>query len=170
MLTGQGFTFEQAASAVEMAGWTSIAASVAVGLLITRFGSRIMVLLISITLFLSLLVLGYKVETLSGAPTESEVSTVVWLVGLSAALFSAGVASNYAIMTRGYPVSCRSAGIGFGIFMARIGAVASTSFGGWLLDRGIVTFFAVLCVAAALVSTAAFVIDKEKHVPPAKRA
>ncbi|HEY0960772.1 MAG TPA: MFS transporter [Pseudomonadales bacterium] len=170
MLTSQGFSFEDAAYAVQIAGWTSIVASVAVGMLIHRFGSRLMVLLISITLFLSLVTLGWNVANLSEVPTESEVSTVVWLVGLSAAIFSAGVASNYAIMTRGYPVSCRSAGIGFGIFMARIGAVASTSFGGWLLDRGIVTFFAVLCVAAILVSTAAFVIDKDKHVPPAAKA
>ena len=118
-------------------------------------------LLISISLFFALLALGYKVETLADVPSESEISTVTWLVGLAAAIFSAGVASNYAIMTRGYPVSCRSAGIGFGIFMARIGAVASTSLGGWLLDRGVVTFFAVLCVAAVLVSTAAFVSEGE---------
>ncbi len=167
MLTAEGFSFPQAAYAVQIAGFTSIGAAIAVGLLIHRFGSRVMVMLISITLFFALLALGWKVVTLSDVPTESEISTVTWLVGLAAAIFSAGVASNYAIMTRGYPVSCRSAGIGFGIFMARIGAVASTSLGGWLLDRGVVTFFTVLCVAAVLVSTAAFVIDKEKHVPPA---
>ncbi len=171
MLTATGFTLEQAASAVSAAGLTSIFASVVVGLLIRQFGSRIVVLVISITLFLSLLALGWKVETLSDVPTPGEITTVVWLVGLSAAIFSAGVASNYAIMTHGYPVSCRSAGIGFGIFMARIGAVASTTFGGYLLDLGegsIVPFFTVLCISAVLVSTAAFVVDK--HVPPAKAA
>jgi AAHS family 4-hydroxybenzoate transporter-like MFS transporter len=168
MLTAEGFTFERAAYAVQIAGFTSIAASIAVGLLIQRFGSRSMVMLISVSLFFALLALGWKVNTLSDVPTESEMSTVTWLVGLAAAIFSAGVASNYAIMTRGYPVSCRSAGIGFGIFMARIGAVASTSLGGWLLDLGTNVFFGVLCVAAVLVSTAAFVIDVDKHVPPAK--
>jgi AAHS family 4-hydroxybenzoate transporter-like MFS transporter len=111
------------------------------------------------------------VETLSDVPTASEITTVVWLVGLSAAIFSAGVASNYAIMIQGYPASCRSAGIGFGIFMARIGAVASTTFGGALLDMGgdsVVPFFTVLCAAAVLVSAAGFIIDTEKHVPSAK--
>ncbi len=170
MLTAEGFTFPQAAYAVQIAGFTSIGASIAVGLLIQQFGSRVMVLLISVTLFFALLALGWKVETLSDVPTASEISTVTWLVGLAAAIFSAGVASNYAIMTRGYPVSCRSAGIGFGIFMARIGAVASTSLGGWLLDLGTATFFAVLCVAAVLVSTAAFVIGADKHVPPKSKA
>lgn len=171
MLTGRGFTLDQASSAVALAGLTSIASSIAVGLLIQRFGSRIMVLLISISLFVSLIVLGWKVETLSGVPSDSEVNLVVLLVGLTAAIFSAGVASNYAIMTRGYPASCRSAGIGFGIFMARIGAIASSGGGGWLLDLGgtsVVPFFAVLCVGAVLTSTAVFVIDKEKHVPPSR--
>jgi AAHS family 4-hydroxybenzoate transporter-like MFS transporter len=170
MLTAEGFSFEDAAYAVQIAGWTSIAAAIAVGMLIQRFGSRLMILLISSTLFLSLLALGWNVVNLSDAPTESEISTVVWLVGLSAAIFSAGVASNYAVMTRGYPVSCRSSGIGFGIFMARIGAVASTSLGGWLLDQGVVSFFAVLCIASILVASAAFIIDKDKHVPPAAKA
>lgn len=172
MLTAVGFTLEQAASAVSAAGLTSIFASVAVGLLIQKFGSKLMVLLISISLFFALLLLGWKVETLSDVPTPSEITTVVWLVGLAAAIFSAGVASNYAIMIQGYPASCRSAGIGFGIFMARIGAVASTTFGGALLDMGggdsVVPFFTVLCIAAVAVSTASFVIGPDKHVPSAK--
>lgn len=168
MLTARGFTFEQAAYAVSIAGLTSIAASVAVGLLIQRYGSRVMVLLISVALFFALLALGWKVETLSAMPTESERNMVVALIGLAAAIFSAGVASNYAIMTQGYPSSCRSAGIGFGIFMARIGAIASSGLGGWLLDLGggsAVPFFTVLCVAAVLVAAGALVVDK--HVPPA---
>lgn len=170
MLTSQGFTFAQAAFAVQIAGWTSIAASVAVGLLIQRFGSKVMVLLISISLFFALLALGWKVETLSDVPTGSEINVVVALVGLAAAIFSMGVASNYAIMIQGYPASCRSAGIGFGIFMARIGAISSSLFGGALLDLGtgdsVIPFFTVLCVAAVMVAAGALVVDK--HVPPAK--
>lgn len=170
MLTARGFTFEQASYAVSIAGLTSIAASIAVGLLIQRFGSRSVVAIISGTLFIVLLLLGWKVETLSAMPTDSERMMVVALIGIAAAVFSAGVASNYAIMTHGYPSSCRSAGIGFGIFMARIGAIASSGLGGWLLDLGagsVIPFFTVLCVAAVLVSTSAFVVDR--HVPPARK-
>ena len=107
MLTARGFTFEQASYAVSIAGLTSIASSVAVGLLIQRFGSRAMVLWISATLLVSLILLGWKVETLSAMPSDSERMVVVALVGLAAAIFSMGVASNYAIMTNGYPSSCR---------------------------------------------------------------
>jgi AAHS family 4-hydroxybenzoate transporter-like MFS transporter len=171
ILTAHGFTLEQAAFAVQIAGWTSIASSIAVGLLIHRFGSKLMVLLISISLFISLVVLGWQIESLPAAPSEGERNLVVALVGVAAAIFSMGVASNYAIMTRGYPSSCRSAGIGFGIFMARIGGIAVTGFGGVLLDLGgnsVVPFFTVLCILSILVSTAAFVVDK--HVPPATKA
>ncbi len=167
ILTSHGFTLPQAAFAVQIAGWTSIASSIAVGLLIQRFGSKLMVALISITLFISLVVLGWQVEHLPAMPSEDERNLVVALVGITAAIFSMGVASNYAIMTRGYPSSCRSAGIGFGIFMARIGGIAVTGFGGLLLDMGgnsVVPFFTVLCVLAVMTSTAVFVVDK--HVPP----
>ncbi|MCP5144911.1 MAG: MFS transporter [Gammaproteobacteria bacterium] len=169
MLTARGFAFEQASYAIFVAGLTSIFASIAVGFLIQRFGSKLMVLLISITLLLALLALGWKVETLSDVPTASEQNVVIALVGLAAAIFSAGVAANYAIMTRGYPSSCRSAGIGFGIFMARIGAITSSALGGKLLDLGgesAIPFFTVLCIGAILTSAAAFIIDEEKHVPP----
>jgi AAHS family 4-hydroxybenzoate transporter-like MFS transporter len=169
ILTASGFTFEQASYAVSIAGLTSIAASIAVGLLIQRFGSRVMVLLISIALLFALLALAWKVEALPAMPTDSERMIVVALVGLTAAIFSAGMASNYAIMTYGYPSSCRSAGIGFGIFMARIGAIVSSGLGGWLLDLGngsTIPFFTVMCVGAVLVFAGALVVDK--HVPPGK--
>jgi AAHS family 4-hydroxybenzoate transporter-like MFS transporter len=169
ILTASGFTFEQASYAVSIAGLTSIAASIAVGLLIQRFGSRVMVLLISVALLFALLALVWKVETLSAMPTDSERLIVVTLIGITAAIFSAGMASNFAIMTYGYPSSCRSAGIGFGLFMARIGAIVSSGFGGRLLDLGTgsaIPFFTVLCVGAVLVFVGALVIDK--HVPPVK--
>ena len=75
----------------------------------------------------------------------------------------------YVIMALGYPQSCRSAGIGFGIFMSRVGAIAASGLGGALLDFGagsVVPFFTVLCVGAVLVSAAAFIVDR--HVPPSR--
>jgi AAHS family 4-hydroxybenzoate transporter-like MFS transporter len=86
-------------------------------------------------------------------------------------VFSSGIAVMYVIMIAGYPPSCRSAGIGFGIFMGRVGAISASGFGGALLDLGhgsVVPFFAVLALSALLISAAAFVI--ERHVPPARQA
>jgi AAHS family 4-hydroxybenzoate transporter-like MFS transporter len=108
-------------------------------------------------------------EGMTGTPGEGERLTVVALYGLSAALFSASIASYYALMTHAYPASCRSAGIGFGIFVGRAGAIAATGLGGWLIDLGegsLVPFFAVLAAGALLISAAAFVVDRP--VPPAR--
>ena len=171
MLTAKEFSFEQASYAVSIAGLTSIAASIAAGVLVQRFGSRIVMGTISVGLVLTLLVLAFKLEALSGVPGSGERAVIVSLVGLAAALFSGGIASLYAMMTYGYPPSCRSAGIGFGIFIGRIGAITGSGLGGWLLDLGqgsVVPFFGVLSVSAVLVSAAAFVVDR--HVEPAKPA
>ncbi len=123
------------------------------------------------SLVVLMVVLAFVVETVPGAPDASERLLVIVLVGATAAVFSAGIASMYVIMIAGYPQSCRSAGIGFGIFMSRVGAIAASGLGGVLLDLGhgsVVPFFAVLAVSAALISAAAFIVDR--HVPPARRA
>jgi MFS transporter, AAHS family, 4-hydroxybenzoate transporter len=166
-LTAKGFTFEQAAYAVSVGGLTSVAASIAAGLLVQRFGSRVVFASISVGLMAALVTMAFVLEALNGVPDAGDVLLVTALYGLSAAIFSAGIASLYALMTHAYPPSCRSAGIGFGIFVGRVGAVAATALGGWLIDLGegsLVMFFAVLVVSAALMSAAAFVVDR--HVPP----
>lgn len=170
-LTAQGFTFEQASYAVSAAGLTSIFSSIAAGLLVRQFGSRMVMGAISAALFVALLVLAYTIETMPAAPDVGYRLTVVVLIGMTAAIFSAGIASFYAIMTHGYPPSCRSAGIGFGIFMSRVGAIGASAFGGALLEFGgesVIPFFAVLCLGAILVSAASFVVDR--HVPPIRAA
>lgn len=167
-LTAAGFTLEQAGFAVSIAGITAMVGSVLAGEFTRRFGSRRVMLVISATLVITLFALAYVVETLPTVPDSSERTVVVALTGVAAALFSAGIASLYVVMALGYPQSCRSAGIGFGIFMSRVGAIAASGFGGALLDFGqgsVLPFFAVLVASAVLISAAAFVVDR--HVPPA---
>jgi len=169
MLTAQGFSFEEASYAVSVAGLTSIAVSIAAGLLIQRFGSKPVVASFSALLVLTFLALAYKVETLPEVPGEGDGLPIVVLIGLSATFFSGSIASFYAMMTHAYPPSCRSAGIGFGIFVGRAGAIAASGLGGWLLDLGqgsVLPFFAVMIVAAVLIQSAAFVVDR--HVPPTR--
>ncbi len=169
-LTAAGFTLDQAGMAISIAGITAMIGSVAAGLLTRRFGSRVVMGSVSATLLLNLLALAWMVETLPAAPTADERMVVVALTALAAAIFSAGIATMYVIMALGYPQSCRSAGIGFGIFMSRVGAIGASGFGGALLDLGqgsVIPFFAVLIVSAVLVSAAAIVVDR--HVPPLAR-
>src|SRR5690606_30027552 len=117
-------------------GITSMVASVAAGILARRFGSRRQMAAISVTLLVLLIALGFAVETVSPVPSLAERVVIVSLTGAAAALFSAGIATMYVIMALGYPPSCRSAGIGFGIFMSRVGAISASGFGGALLDLG----------------------------------
>ena len=171
-LTAKGFAFDEASYAVAVGGMTSIAASIAAGLLVQRFGSRIVLASFSFGLLATLIVLALLLESNPGTPSDDEMLAVVVLIGLAAALFSGSIASFYALMTYAYPSSCRSAGIGFGIFVGRVGAIAASVGGGWLIGVGegsLLPFFGVLCVGAVLISSAAFVNDR--HVPPAgKRA
>jgi len=170
-LTAKGFSFEEASYTVSVGSLTSIAAAIAVGLLVQRFGSRVVMAGLSASLFVTLVVFAVRVEGLSGVPTEGQRWTIVALYGVAGALFSGAIASFYALMTHAYPPSCRSAGIGFGIFVGRAGAIAATGLGGVLIDLGdgsLIPFFAVLCVGAALISVASIVVDR--HVPPARRA
>lgn len=170
LLTGKGWELDDAAYAVAFAGLTSIFGSIAAGLIIQHFGSKLTMATFSGTLFITLIALTIALESTSGTPADGGNMVVVGLIGLAAALFSASIACMYAIMTHAYPPSCRSAGIGFGIFMGRFGPILSSGFGGKLLDIGdgsSVPFFAVLCVGSLLISAAAFVIDRP--IPPASK-
>jgi AAHS family 4-hydroxybenzoate transporter-like MFS transporter len=168
-LTAKGLSFEEASYAVALGGATSIAASILVGLLVDRLGSRAVGLAIASGLIVTMIVLAFKAETMSSAPSWNERMLVVALYGLAAALFSAAIASMYAVMTYAYPSACRSAGIGFGIFVARVGAIAGSGLGGTLIDMGegsLLPYFGTLIAVSALVFTAPLVIDR--HVPPAR--
>ena len=170
-LTEHGFTLGQAGNAVSIGGLTSIVASVLAGVLVHRFGSKAVMASISLSLFVFMLAFGLTVEHLPAAPSADDRLLVIVLMGITAAIFSAGMASVYAMLTHGYPPSCRSAGIGFGIFMGRVGAISSSLFGGALLELGhgsVLPFFAVMCAGALLISAAAFVVDRQ--VPPASRS
>jgi len=169
-LTAKGFTLQAAGDAVAVAGITSMIGSVLAGIAVRRFGSRVVMLTLSAVLVVVLVALGWAVETLPAVPSASDYLLVTTLIGAAGAFFSASIAAMYVMMALGYPQSCRSAGIGFGIFMSRVGAIGATGFGGALLQAGgtsTIPFFAVLIVAAVLISAAAFVVDR--HVPALAR-
>ncbi|HEU4650103.1 MAG TPA: MFS transporter, partial [Croceibacterium sp.] len=168
-LTAKGFPFDEASYAVSIGGITSMAASIVTGLLMHRFGSRPVFLAIAAGLLATMVVLAVKVETMASAPAEGERLLVIGLYGLAAALFSAAIAGMYAVMTYAYPSACRSAGIGFGIFVARVGAIAGSGLGGSLIDMGqgsMWPYFGTLIAVSALVFAAPLVIDR--HLPPAR--
>lgn len=169
-LPAKGFTFAEASYTVSIGGLTSIAAAIAVGVLVQRFGTRSVIYALSAGLLVTLLALTFMLESVSGALGAGERWLIVALYGIAGMFFSGAIASFYALMTHAYPNSCRSAGIGFGIFVGRVGAIAASGLGGVLIEFGagsLVPFFGVLCVAAVLVSAAALIVDR--HLPPAAK-
>ncbi len=171
LLTTKGFSLDDAGDAVAVAGITSMIGSVLAGIAVRRLGSRVVLLTLSGVLIATLAVLAWAVEGMAAVPTGQDRQLANVLIGTAGGFFSATIAALYVMMALGYPQSCRSAGIGFGIFMSRVGAVAATGLGGVLLEMGgasTVPFFAVLIAAAAVIALAAFVINR--HVPPLARS
>ena len=169
MLTTRGFTLGQAGNVVSVAGITSMLGSVLAGMLTRRFGSKLVLGATGVVLVALLLALAFVIQGSPAAPDEQERLLVLVMIGVAAAVFSAGIATLYVVMALGYPQSCRSAGIGFGIFLGRVGAVSASGLGGALLDLGhgsVLPFFGVLALSAVLVSAASLVIDR--HVPASK--
>ncbi len=166
-LTSANFTFEEASFAIWLAGISSMVGSVLIGIIVRRLGSRMVMATLSATLVVWMLLIGWTVEGLPEVMDEGQKTYVIWLVGLSGAVFSAAIAAMYVIMAFGYPPACRAAGMGLGILMSRFGAISATGFGGAVLDFGGEStwpFFGALAAASLLISAAAFVVDR--HVPP----
>lgn len=164
MLTAKGFSLEVAAHAVAVAGITSMIASIVTGELVRRLGSRLVMTSFSAILVVILVTLGIVVEHLPAAPDASQQSLVTALVGAAGAFFSGSIAGLYVIMALGYPQSCRSEGIGFGIFMSRLGAGAASFGGGALLQAGgtsTIPFFVTVTVAAALIAVGTWIVDRQ---------
>ena len=139
--------------------------------MIQMFGSKRLFIGLCVGLIATLLVLMLRLEPMNAASSDGDRWLIVALFGLAAAIFSCAVASMYAVMTHGYPTSCRAAGIGLGILISRVGAFSASKFGGDLIDMGqgsLVPFFTGLILASLFIGLAAFIIDR--HVPPAARS
>lgn len=167
-LAEKGISLASASYAVSLSGVTAIAGSLAAGWLVRMLGSRIVLTAAGLSLVAVLVALAVALEGVPGATGTPASYPVIALIALSSALFSAAIATIYVIITLAYSPSCRSAGIGFGIFMGRIGAIVASAFGGTMLEFGgtsLVPFFAALVAGGSLVCAAGLVIDR--HIPPA---
>ncbi|MEH3108366.1 MAG: MFS transporter [Sphingomonas fennica] len=170
ILTAAGFTLADASHVLSLAGITSMGGAIVSGILTRRYGSRRYIVWLGALSLLLMLASMAAILRLPPVPTAAERLPVVVLIGAAGAVFSGAISTMYVVMVFGYPQSCRSAGIGFGIFMSRVGAIAASGLGGVLLDWGggsVVPFFLVLAGFALLLAAAALVIDR--HVPPMAR-
>jgi AAHS family 4-hydroxybenzoate transporter-like MFS transporter len=166
-MTAAGLTLEEALVASFAAGMTSIGGALAAGHLARRFGSRSVMLTVSIVLLAAILMLAGMAERFSAAPDPQLRVGIQVLVAAVLGIVSIGIATIYVMMTLGYAQSCRSAGIGFGMMTGRVGAILASFGGGYLIDLGggsLLPFFATMALGAVFVSAAALIVDT--HVQP----
>ncbi len=167
-LTAAGLTLDQALATSFWVGVSSIAGALAAGVLTRRYGSKLVMLLTATVLLANLIALTALVEGNSVPPSSALRLSIQGLVSLNAGVVSIGIATIYVMMTLGYQQSCRSAGIGFGMLLGRIGAIGTSFTGGYLIDLGagsLTPFLSVLCLGAVLIGASAFIVDR--HVEPA---
>ena len=166
MLEGLGFAKDQLANANFALGLVSVFAALLGGYVVRAFGSKRVMGLCAVLTGASVIVLALVIEGIGLAPSPAERWAVYALIGFAGGAASVGVTTIYAMMTLGYPVSCRSAGIGYGMLMGRIGGVLMSLAGGYLLDLwsgSVVPFFAVVVLCALVVGSSVAVIDR--HIP-----
>jgi len=171
LLTSAGFELEEALRTSFAVGITSIIGALAAGYLARRFGSRAVMIGTSVILVIMSIAVALLLESVTGAPEPTARLVISSLVAGISGVVSTGIATIYVMMTLGYPQSCRSSGIGFGMLTGRIGAIVASFGGGYLIDLGdgsLLPFFVAMLGGAALVSTAGFLVDR--HVESVKRA
>lgn len=171
LLTVANYTLEQALRAASFSSIASIFGALLAGYLARRVGSKRIMAGVSVSLVFIIIALARAVEWMPVNPSPMYRLMVDCLVGSVGCVVSIGIATIYVMITLGYPQSCRSAGIGFGMFTGRAGGIIVSYIGGWLIDIGsgsLLPFFATLGVAAVLIMAASLLVDR--HVEPVARA
>jgi AAHS family 4-hydroxybenzoate transporter-like MFS transporter len=168
ILESAGFAKEHLTGANFALGLVSMIGALVSGYAARAFGSKPTLITCSVLTCLCLLVLAFTIDGLAVSPGSGERWAVYALIGIGGGITSIGVATIYSVMALGYPVSCRSSGIGYGMLMGRLGGMGMSLGGGYLLDWGgqsVLPFFASTAACALAVSSSAWIIDR--HIPRA---
>ncbi len=160
MLTALGFAMAQALTAVFAFNLAAVAAAIATGFLLDILGSRTALAGSSAMLLLVVATLAWLLGQTEGTAQPNAIHI---LIGLAGGFAGIAMATIYSMMAAGYDVSCRSAGLGFGMTLGRAGGILASLAGGHLLDLGQSgpgPFLAALALAAALGTGCAFLSDR----------
>ena len=170
-LTAAGFSLEQALRASFALSGSSIAGALAAGYLARSLGSRLLMAASAVATCALLPALGLVLDGIAGPPDSAARWAIYLLAGAIGAAASAGVTTLYAMAALLYPPEIRSGGIGLGMTMGRIGGIAMSFAGGFLLDLAAgsaLVLFGVLSASALLATTSAWVV--RRHIPPRSAA
>jgi MFS transporter, AAHS family, 4-hydroxybenzoate transporter len=168
-LTTAGLSLPQALRAVLIFNLCAVAATLTVGLVITRLGSKRLLLLAIIVLAAGLSLMRYALA--SGLAAEQLLSVFI-AAGLMGATTGAGLSTLPAVYVMAYAASCRASGLGVSGMCTRIGGILIAYLGGMLLSlRGNDTgpFFLVLLATTGIAFAALWLIDRHILVNKAQK-
>ncbi|MBO9604195.1 MAG: MFS transporter [Novosphingobium sp.] len=164
LFTSRGLSQAEAIGVIFWGGIVSVLGALLSGWTVRAFGSRATIVACSLAAFAVTVALGAVLG--QQAPSVAAVTVLACALG---GIGSLGIGTLYSTIALGYPVSCRSTGIGLGMMTGRAGGILMTFYGGSLLDLGgasVMPFFAVAAGCTLLVGASAWIVDR--HVAPAR--
>ena len=170
-LDASGFTVQQRGDAMFWFGIVSIIGGLSAGPLVRFLGSRAVIVGCAALTLVSLVTLGYLIDSIGTVPAQGERLGATLLVAAIGGLVSLNIAAFYLVMAAGYPQSCRAAAIGFHLTVARAGVITMVYFGGYLMNLGggsFVYYFGTMAAISLLMFAAAAIVDR--HILPLSRA
>lgn len=168
LLTGNGFSLDEAIRASFFHNAAGIVAAVSASAMLNRFGSSV---LLPLALGLCVVLVGGIGATLLGGEVRTSGASrtlVIALWGLVGATAGFSTATVYTLLSLGYPPEYRSTAIGAGITIGRTGAITMVWLGGVLLDfrQDGIALLATMAVGLCLAIVGALTLDR--HVQPAR--
>ncbi len=134
-----------------------VAGAVAAGLLIARFGSKVVMLCLGAGSAASALVLATMTIN------AQSITPVLLMLTLTGGLINALTTMLYALSAHVYPAAVRATGVGTAVAFGRFGAVLSAGAGSKMMDLGGTAYFFTL-MATAVVVTFLSLLVVQRHV------
>jgi AAHS family 4-hydroxybenzoate transporter-like MFS transporter len=159
LLTGAGFDTATANTGITVFNLGGVAGALLGGVAITRFGSRLSMLTMTVVAVLGAGVLA----VMPIAPSGATLPLIVMLTLLGAAINGVQVAM-YVLAAHVYPTAIRATGVGTAVAFGRIGAVLTGYVGSWTIDLGGTTSYFSLMAFMMLVTLGALAAVN-RHVP-----
>ncbi len=159
MLAGSGFSASVASTGIMAFNLGGVVGALAGGVCITRWGSRVSMLVMTGLAAISALVMS-RMSISTAAP----VAPLIAMLTVTGGLINGVQTTMYALAAHVYPAAIRSTGVGSAVSFGRSGAVLSGYIGAWALKyRGSASFFAV--IAGAMIVCWLGLAAVRRHVP-----
>jgi AAHS family 4-hydroxybenzoate transporter-like MFS transporter len=160
ILTGAGLSTSAASTGLTAFNLGGVVGALVSGRLLTRFGSRVIMIGMAAAAVVCVLILSRMPITLAS------VTPILIMLTLAGGLINAVQTTMYALAAHVYPTVIRAGGVGTAVAFGRLGAILVGYAGPWALEyRGSESFFWLM--AASLVVTCVGLATVRRHVPVA---